>query len=167
MVLALITSYLAFDYRGRWKDSQRELTERTGRNEQVAKDYDTVNERLERLEGDLGIINNPAFTRIALRGTEQSPSALALVYWSETSKEVYVSIQELKDISADKQYQLWATIEGKYVDAGVFDLTKGRLVRMRNIGQGATTFAITIEPKGGKLTPSLETMQVSGNVVKG
>lgn len=167
IVLALITSYMAFDYRSRWKNSQRELSELAARNEQVAKDYETVNERLERLEVDLGIINNPAFNRVVLRGTEQSPSALASVYWNETSKEVYLSIQELKDISAEKQYQLWAIIDGKPVDAGVFDLTKGRLVRMRNIGVGATTFAVTIEPKGGKLTPSLETMQVSGNVVKG
>jgi hypothetical protein len=38
---------------------------------------------------------------------------------------------------------------------------------MKKIVSGAATFAVTIEPRGGKASPSLETMQVVGNVVKG
>jgi anti-sigma-K factor RskA len=167
VAFAVIASYLAFDYRGRWKTTARELTDLIAQNQHIAKDYNTVNERLDRLEVDLNIVNNPAFTRVIMKGTEQAPSALAAVYWNETSKEVYLSIQELKDLSAEQQYQLWAIIDGKPVDAGVFDLTKGRLLRMKSVNSGAVTFAVTIEPKGGRPTPSLETMQAAGNVVKG
>jgi hypothetical protein len=38
---------------------------------------------------------------------------------------------------------------------------------MKNIVQGVTMFAVTIEDAGGKPTPSLETMQVAGTVSKG
>ena len=165
--IAVLASYFAFDYRGKWKDSQQALTDLIAQNQQVAQDYNTVNERLERLEVDVRILNNPAFKRVILKGTDQAPSAVASVYWNQTSKEVYLSIQEMKDLSAENQYQLWAIIDGKPVDAGVFDLTKGRLLRMRDVKPGATTFAVTIEPKGGKTSPTMETMQVSGNVVEG
>ena len=167
IAVALIASYFAFDYRDKWKNSQQELTEIIAQNQQVAQDYNTVNERLDRLEVDVNIINDPAFKRVVMKGTEQAPSALAAVYWNETTNEVYLSIREMKELSAEKQYQLWAIIDGKPVDAGVFDLTKGRLLRMKDVRPGATTFAVTVEPKGGKVTPSLETMQVAGNVTGG
>jgi hypothetical protein len=38
---------------------------------------------------------------------------------------------------------------------------------MKAIQSGAATFAVTIEPRGGKASPTLETMQVAGNVIKG
>jgi anti-sigma-K factor RskA len=165
ITVAVVASYFAFDYRGKWKNSQQALSELIAQNQQVAQDYNTVNERLDRLEVDVNIINDPAFRRVVMKGTEQAPSALAAVYWNETTKEVYLSIREMKELSSEKQYQLWAIIDGKPVDAGVFDLSKGRLLRMKDVRPGATTFAVTVEPKGGKTTPSLETMQVAGNVI--
>jgi anti-sigma-K factor RskA len=161
------SSFFAFDYRGKWKNSQEALKNLIAQNQQVAKDYNTVNERLDRLEVDVNIINNPAFKRVVMKGTEQAPSAMASVYWNQTTKEVYLSIREMKELSAEKQYQLWAIIDGKPVDAGVFDVTKGTLLRMKNVEPGATTFAVTVEPKGGKASPSIETMQVAGNVIEG
>ena len=41
------------------------------------------------------------------------------------------------------------------------------LLKMKEIPSGAQTFAVTIETRGGKASPTLETMQVVGNVVKG
>lgn len=167
IVIAVVASYLAFDYRSKWKDAEREVTELNARHQQIVENYSTANERLDRLESDVRIISNPAFKRVVLKGTDQAPSALAAVYWNETSREVYLGIQEMKELSAENQYQLWTTIDGKPVDTGVFDLTKGRLIRMRDVRTGATNFAITIEPKGGKTAPTLETMQVAGDVVPG
>ena len=40
-------------------------------------------------------------------------------------------------------------------------------LKMKDIQRGAATFAVTVEPRGGKTSPTLETMQVVGNVVKG
>jgi anti-sigma-K factor RskA len=71
----------------------------------------------------------------------------------------------MKELSRDKQYQLWAIIDGKPVDAGVFDGNVASLIKMKAITSGVTTFAVTVEPRGGKESPSLETMQVAGNVI--
>jgi anti-sigma-K factor RskA len=132
----------------------------------MASDYNTVNQRLDAIENDLRVSTNPAFSRVLLRGTANAPGALASVYWNEKTKEVYLSIQELKELTQENQYQLWAIIDGKPVDAGVFDNNFKGLLKMKDIGPGAATFAVTIEPRGGKPSPTLETMQVAGNVGK-
>jgi len=166
VTVALITSYLAYDYRDKWKKTENNLAELTAQNQQMANDYNTVNQRLDAIENDLRVTNNPDFNRILMRGTPNAPGALASVYWNEKTKEVYLSVQDLKKLSQENQYQLWAIIDGKPVDAGVFDSNFTGLLKMKEIGSGAATFAVTIEPRGGRSTPSLETMQVAGNVVK-
>jgi len=133
----------------------------------MAQDYNRVNQRLDKIEGDLGVIDNPAFKRVVMKGTDNAPTATAYVYWNESSNEVYLSIQNMKALAQENQYQLWAIVDGKPVDAGVFDGNPKDLLKMKNIAGGAATFAVTVEPRGGKESPTLSTMQVVGNVVKG
>jgi anti-sigma-K factor RskA len=167
VTIALISSYLAYDYWDKWKKTENNLAELIAQNQQMASDYNTVNQRLDEIENDLKITNHPDFNRILMKGTPNAPGALASIYWNEKTKEVYLSIQAMKKLSQENQYQLWAIIDGKPVDAGVFDNNFTGLLKMKDIGSGAATFAVTIEPRGGKPSPTMETMQVAGNVVKG
>jgi anti-sigma-K factor RskA len=167
VTVALITSYLAYNYWDKWKSTETNLTELIAQNQRLAQDYNNVNQRLDQFEKDLNIINSPAFSRVVMKGTPNAPNSLASVYWNESTKEVYLSIQAMKQLAQENQYQLWAIVDGKPVDAGVFDATVSGLLKMKNIQPGAATFAVTIEPRGGKASPTLETMQVVGNVIKG
>jgi anti-sigma-K factor RskA len=166
VAIALVTSYLAYNYYGKWKGTENNLNDLIAQNQQMAQDYNTVNQRLDKIETDIKVIDNPAFNRVVLKGTPNAPDAMAYVYWNENSKEVYLSIQNMKTLAQENQYQLWAIVDGKPVDAGVFDATLAGLLKMKGLS-GAAAFAVTIEPRGGKPTPSLETMQVVGNVVRG
>jgi anti-sigma-K factor RskA len=167
VTIALIASFQAYYYWNKWRASETSLTELTALNQRTAEDYNRVNQHLDKMENDLkNVVNNPAFKRVAMMGTPNAPQSMAYVYWNESSKEVYVSIQSLKQLSKDNQYQLWAIIDGKPVDAGVFDSNTAGLLKMKDIASGAAAFAVTIEPRGGKPTPTLETMQVMGNVAK-
>lgn len=165
--LAIISSFLAYNYYNKWRTTVVSLNDLMTRNQQIADDYNTVNNRISQIETDLRVINNPDFKRIVMKGTANAPQALAAVYWNENSQEVFLSLKNMKELSAENQYQLWAIIDGKPVDAGVFDGNLAGLIKMKNIGQGAAAFAVTIEPKGGKSSPTLETMQVIGNITAG
>ena len=165
--VALISSYLAYSYWSKWKTTENSLSELIAQNQRVAQDYNNVNDRLDQIEKDLKIVNNPAFNRVVMKGTPNSPDALAYVYWNESTQEVYLSIQQMKELATGNQYQLWAIIDGKPVDAGVFDANFDGLLKMKAVQAGVATFAVTVEPRGGKQSPTLETMQVAGNVVKG
>jgi anti-sigma-K factor RskA len=167
ITVALITSYLAYDYRTKWRSTATDLSTLIAQNQRIAQDYGQVNQRLDRIENDMRVMDNPEFKRVVMKGTGNAPEALASVYWNESSQEVYLSIQRMKALARENQYQLWAIIDGKPVDAGVFDGATSGLIKMKHIGKGATTFAVTIEPKGWKPFPTLETMQVAGNVDKG
>ena len=41
------------------------------------------------------------------------------------SKDVYLLVNHLPKPVPDKQYQLWAIVDGKPVDAGIFDMAEG------------------------------------------
>ena len=65
---------------------------------------------------------------------------------------------------AGQQYQLWAIVDGKPVDAGMVEIDPGKaLHRMKNIPK-AEAFAITLEKAGGSPTPTLTAMFVMGKV---
>ncbi len=166
VAIALVTSYLAYNYYGKWRSTENNLNDLVAQNQQMARDYNTVNQRLDKIETDIKVIDNPAFSRVVMKGTQNAPDAMAYVYWNENSKEVYLSIQSMKTLAQENQYQLWAIVDGKPVDGGVFDANVAGLLKMKDLS-GAAAFAVTIESRGGKATPSLETMQVIGNVVKG
>ncbi len=164
IAIALFSSYLAFHYNQLWKTDSMELAQIKAENQLMAEHYNVVNQKLDKIQGDLAVIENAAFTRVVMKGTTNDTNALASVYWNPTTQEVYLSIQQLKEVSKENQFQLWAIVNGKPVDAGVFDLNFAGLLKMKNIN-GAAAFAVTIEPRGGKEAPTLETMQVVGSVV--
>ena len=163
VTLAIVASYFAYDYRSKWMNSEGQLTQLIAQNQRVAQDYNTVNQRLDKIETDLKIVDNTAFKRVVMKGKEIAPESMAYVYWNESTKEVYLSVQSMRALSKENQYQLWAIVDGKPVDAGVFDNIAG-LIKMKDIGNGAVAFAVTIEPRGGKPSPTMETMQVAGEV---
>ena len=135
---------LAYTYWKKWQSAESRLAEMITQNAKFAENYNTVNLRLDNLQEAVAVMNNTDFERITMNGTDNAPEALATVYWNETSKEVFLNIQNLKDLTKDQQYQLWAIIDGKPVDAGIFDHSSDSyLVQMKNIGSGAAAFAVT------------------------
>ncbi len=165
VAIALLTSYMAYHYYDKWEETSVALDNLVAQNQQIAQDYNVVNEKLDKIQNDFSIIENTSFTKVVMRGTANSPQAMASVYWNADTKEVYLSIQNLKELSQVNQYQLWAIVDGKPVDAGMFDWNIDGLIKMKSIS-GAVAFAVTIEPKGGKESPTMETMQVMGTLSK-
>jgi anti-sigma-K factor RskA len=166
LLLAMVSSYLAYNYRNELQEARDNLSQYIAQNQTMAEEYNQVQRHLDEIEEDLRVINNPAYKRITLTGTGNAPQALAFVFWNADSREVYLRVQNMKQLARDNQYQLWAIVDGKPIDAGVFDASIDGLIRMKDIA-GAATFAVTIEPFGGKEKPTLETMQVIGHVEAG
>ncbi len=108
------------------------------------------------------MMSDPNFIKVSMSGIKGKENSLATIFWDNKSKDVYLLPNKLPEAAADKQYQLWAIVDGKPVDAGVIGACAG-LCKMKNIPK-ATLFAITLENKGGSPTPHLDQMYVAGKV---
>ena len=105
---------------------------------------------------------------VKLAGTEMDPAANMVVYWHTTGKHVMMDNSKMKLPANDSahQYQLWALVNGKPVDLGVFDVspdTRDIRIKMKDISS-AQTFAVTLEKRGGSPSPTMDQMIVAGNV---
>jgi anti-sigma-K factor RskA len=99
-----------------------------------------------------------------LTGVPASKDSHAVVFWNQNKKQVILAGIDLPKSPENKQYQLWALVDGVPVDAGVFDTKSSHdLISMKSI-EKSQAFAITLEPKGGSPTPHLEALCVIGNV---
>ena len=125
-----------------------------------------LNTKLENYETAIGHMKDPRMEIVKLPAIPNSPapSSMATVYWNTDSKEVYLLVNQLPMPAAGMQYQLWAIVDGKPVDAGIFDMDEGtRFMKLKTIPQ-AQAFAVTLEKKGGSETPDMNAMYVMGKV---
>ena len=102
-------------------------------------------------------------TVVNMVGTKIAPKSSANVFWDSTSQSVYMVVKNMPKLPSDKQYQLWALINGKPKDLGVFDVSDEKFIIKMNGTQKADAFAITIEQKGGSPTPNLDKLESSGS----
>jgi hypothetical protein len=104
--------------------------------------------------------------QILMKGTELNPEAQAKVFFNQKTKKAFVEFAELPELPSENQYQLWAIVEGKPVDMGVINLDTDNPAKLTEVPfiADAAAYAITIEPFGGKPTPTLEKMIVVGAV---
>lgn len=113
----------------------------------------------------LTFVTDPASKSIYLKGIPgKYPEGNVLVAWNPTDNKVILNKGNLPQNPPDKQYQLWAIVDGTPVDLGVFDMgDQETLLEMKPVS-GAAAFAITLEERGGKPTPNLEELYVLGEV---
>jgi hypothetical protein len=121
------------------------------------------NNKTKQLERELSILKSADYKRIHLNATDTSNHRTdAFVYYNSKTQEVYLDMASLPKPPTDKQYQLWAIVGGKPVDAGVFE-TVGDLQHQKNIGS-PQAFAVTVEKIGGVSSPTLSAMVVVGKI---
>jgi len=114
------------------------------------------------------ISSDPTWKAVKLAGTKISPQANMMVYWHKKGQHVMVdnTRMALPQNDAAHQYQLWAIVDGKPVDLGVFDVKSGPgklLLTMKEVGN-AQAFAVTLEKRGGSASPTMEKMIAMGGV---
>ena len=145
VILMLAAGYFAYDFY-----SKNEKLESASRQMQTA--LDSTNKQMVEVKKMMEVMTNPNVTVVSMVGTQKSPSS-ANIYWDTASADVYMVIKNIPKLPGEKQYQLWAFIDQKPVDLGLFDADKPNLfLKMKNTRK-AEAFAITIEKRGNGPTP--------------
>lgn len=127
-------------------------TELAKQNKQQETQLTTYNKSAE-------IFASPDYIKVPMAGKE---NYTATVFWNKKTAAVYLVANQLPAAPKGKQYQLWALVDGKPVDAGVLQ-DCGTICTAKNINE-AQAFAITLENEGGSPTPNLEQLYVLGKI---
>ncbi|MBS1524465.1 MAG: anti-sigma factor [Bacteroidetes bacterium] len=116
-------------------------------------------------DSEIGVLRDPTFKMLRMKGTTKSPASALTVAWSPVKKKVWIDMATADMPANDKahQYQLWAMVGGKPVSLGVFnaDTASKDMVEMEPT-PSADAFAVTLEPRGGSPTPTMDEMMVIG-----
>jgi len=122
----------------------------SNKNKSLESNYNNTVAELTDIKKDIQVLQaNPNVKMAAMGGLDASPKSFATVYWDTASHDVYLLANNLPAPPSDKQYQLWALLDGKPIDLGMLDYDlkqKKLLVRMKN-ASGAQAFAVTLEKK--------------------
>ncbi len=159
----IFSSYMAYDYQRKLEEAEKGNLEMQVTSQIISSELQFLKQRLDVLERNSEILADVNIQQIKMEAVDSTANLLANVYWNSETKETFLNPGNLNTLPSEKQYQLWAIVDGSPVDMGVFDPGSKDLLQMKN-ATGASMFAVTIEKRGGSPSPSLETMQVAGKV---
>jgi anti-sigma-K factor RskA len=164
-IIAIIGIVLSLYYRNQWLDSESRISQLTTENQTLAQQYNIVKNQSDQYAFNIDILRRPGLATVVMTGLDISPDALAQVHWNQKTNEVFLNAKKMPKNAAEKQYQLWAIVAGKPVNMGTFDVAGDMtsLLKMKSV-ENASAFAVTLEPRGGSVNPSMEQMYVIGNL---
>lgn len=133
-------------------------------NESWKTNYTSVYEAYNTLEKKFSMASSPEAAMVKMTDVKGNDQNLAVVMWDSKTKIVYVAVEALDSLPKGMQYQLWAIVDGKPVNMGVFDPMKKYEYREMKAIESASAFAVTMEEAGGSAEPHMDQMLVMGNV---
>jgi len=165
LIVSVVALYSAHSQLGEAKDQIAGLSQQNQKYTNAVNFMQKSNDELQKV---VDMAESPDWAKVQLAGVGKSPDAQMTVYWNKKDQDVMLvsSKMKLPEHDADHQYQLWAIVNGKPVDLGVFDGktdSSALLLRMKEVS-AAQAFAVTLEKRGGNPTPTMEQMVVMGGV---
>ncbi len=118
---------------------------------------------LEKSQAIYAFLSMPSTQAVTLSGTANAPQASSWVYWNEEEQNAYVNLGSLPTPPQDKQYQIWADVDGKMISVGLLDEERSELQQISFIAN-AESLNVTLEPKGGSEEPNVELLYVNGKL---
>ncbi|MBC7948494.1 MAG: anti-sigma factor [Chitinophagaceae bacterium] len=144
ILLLLATAWFAFDQYSKNRELKNSFS-------QLRLEVDSVNQILAKQKESM--MDPKAAMVVSMVGTQPSSNSSANIYWDTASTNVFLVVKNLPKLPTEKQYQLWAFIDGKPVDLGLFDAEEDKVILKMKNTQKAEAFAITIENRGNGPVP--------------
>jgi len=161
-MLALIASVFGlFSLNNQLKESNEVIASLQTKNTSFANQVNYI-------ENEVDVLRDPEVKVLTLQGLPKAPGAQLTVAWSPKKKKVMINMEDMKLAANDKdhQYQLWAIVDKKPVDLGVFDAAKTDTAGMKQMKSvaNAVMFAVTLEKRGGVPSPTMDQMVVATKI---
>ena len=162
VILLLTSTALNFYFYSNFRNSTDKYQALLNERNTLQADNKLYQSKLNSIEESFKLMEDPRMISIKMSGMPGKEQNLATVFWNTQTKEVYLYPNSMAKTPPGKQYQLWAIVDGKPVNAGMVGDCAG-LCKMSVIDH-AEAFAITLENAGGSNTPTVTAMYVMGKV---
>ena len=143
---------------------------------QIIKEKSTLNADIKNLklkkqqtEAILAVVRDETNSIIQLAGQAIAPTAKAKIYWNKTSQIVFVDASGLPEPPEGTEYQIWSLklsptlVPTSLGTLSAFKANDSKIFAVAST-TGAEGFGITLEPKGGSPTPTMEQLYTLGKV---
>lgn len=125
-------------------EKERQLKETIATNDSLQQNNRSMGDYVE-------VARDPNSRSIAVN-VANAPDSSAKVFWMKNSGDVFVDPSNLPVLSSDKQYELWAIVDGAPVNAGIIITTeKGKAYKVQQMKSFGVikvqAFAVSVEPK--------------------
>lgn len=162
-VLLLISALANFYLLRQVREKEQELMASREKNRQYVYQTNQLEQKNFQTEELVQLLRSPQTKTVTLKAVAQGQTAAGTVIWNHETRDVFFDNRNLPSAPAGKQYQLWALLDGKPIDAGMVALDSKDLQRMKAIEE-AQSFAVTLEPAGGSPSPTLSSLVVMGSI---
>ena len=149
--------------------SENQVVEQSREKAKIDADYKNLSIEKQQTDDVLAVVRDENNTVITLAGQAAAPRAKAKIYWNKATATVYVDASGLPEPPEGKEYQIWSlklapvltpTSIGTLAN---FSSNDSKIFAVEST-TGAEAFGITLEPKGGSLTPTMEQLYTLGKV---
>ena len=118
-------------------------------------DISKNNERLDEIMKQFKQLNNPETEKYIINGNHRAKNLKTVAYINPKEKTSMIDVVSLPQLPEEQCYQIWAEVEDKMVSLGILSETD-RQLREIPYAEDALALSITIEPKGGNSSATLE-----------
>ena len=157
--MLLVSIGLFTIYSGRLNQLDEKLTALTQEKESIRENYNQVKQVSDELSGVEDFFAEKLIKSYELKHPSNPNEIFGVLYWCPATGEIMLNGMDMPKLTDQEQYQLWALVDGKPLDLGVlpkdWDGETNKLAHLKGVKE-LSAYAITIEPLGGKPTPTLE-----------
>ncbi len=118
------------------------------------------NQRLEYDSRIFEVLDSKNIDIINLKGQDVNPFGYGKIFWSPSSKEAVLQVENLPPIDEGKDYQLWLVKNNSNINEGVITVRNNpnNFFLIKNLpinnDDSGYTILLTVEPKGGSANPT-------------
>ncbi len=118
-------------------------------------DINDTNIKLESVMKQFMRLNNPETEKYIIRGNKRAKNLKTVAYINPKEKTSMIEVVSLPQLPEEQCYQMWAQMQDNMVNLGILNATDRDLISIPYT-ENALGFNITIEPKGGNETATVE-----------
>lgn len=125
-------------------------------NNQIELLKENMKQGLEDMRNQFIVLNNPKTKKYTVNGNKKAKALKAVAYVNPVKKLSYINVSKLPNLPENQCFQMWAEVNGKMINLGVIQEAGDTEKLLALPYSDEAVGYITIEPKGGNKTPTVE-----------